>query len=105
MPERTTTSRGFAVYGEFTDTYGSRVKVQESSSAEGPRVWIFASHAAPRLRRDFRERLAAAGLTTDEQLAELAAFLEPSPHLDVEQAKRMVTALSEFIAENEGEAR
>lgn len=35
------TERGFNVYDEFTDTYGVVARVQESSSAEEPRVWIF----------------------------------------------------------------
>jgi hypothetical protein len=39
---RNTTERGFAIYDEFTDTYGSRIRVQESSSAEESRCWIFA---------------------------------------------------------------
>ncbi len=30
------TPRGFAVYTMFEDTYGNNVRVQESSSAEGP---------------------------------------------------------------------
>ena len=103
MTERSTTSRGFAVYDEFTDTYGSEIRVQQSSSAESPRVWIFTSHASPRghLSRDVAARIAAAGFGTDLHLAELGAMLEPSPHLDVEGARRMVTALNQFIAEHE----
>lgn len=101
MPDRSATPRGFAVYDEFTDTYGARIRVQKSSSAEGPRVWIFAGHPEVKLRSDYRERLARAGFTTPAQLAELAAMLEPSPHLNVEQAKRTVAALNEFIAEHD----
>lgn len=101
MPERSTTPRGFAVYDEFTDSYGARICVQQSSSAEEPRVWIFTEHETSRLPDRFRGRLAAAGFTTPEQLAELAAFLQPSPHLDVEQAKRVIAALGEFVREHE----
>lgn len=33
--------RGFHSYGEpFRDTYGAELEVYESSSAEGPRVWL-----------------------------------------------------------------
>lgn len=103
MPDRSATPRGFTVYDEFTDTYGSEIKVQQSSSAKSARVWIFANHPSVRdhLPPDMAERLAGAGFRTDLHLAELAAMLEPSPHLDVEGAKRVVAALNEFIAEHE----
>lgn len=35
------TQRGFNVYEEFQDTYYNQVRIQESSGAEEPRVWIF----------------------------------------------------------------
>jgi hypothetical protein len=95
MADRSVTSRGFTVYAEFTDSYGSRIRVQESSSAEGPRVWVFADHAEPpALPEKFARRLH--GVDLDE----LAAFLEPSPHLDVEQARRLRDALDAFITEH-----
>jgi hypothetical protein len=89
-----TTERGFAVYDEFTDTYGSKVRVQESSSAEGPRVWIFARHEKPdpTLNDVIRQQLG-------RDPADLAVMLTPSPHLDLEQAKRLRNALDAFIAE------
>lgn len=65
------TQRGFTVYDEFTDTHGNRIRVQESSSASGVRCWIFAS-----------------GKSASEN---------PSPHLDIEQAKRLRDALDAFI--------
>lgn len=37
-----TTSRGFAIYAEFEDSHGRQIRVQESSAAGEPRVWIFA---------------------------------------------------------------
>lgn len=104
MTGRQYTERGFAVYAEFLDTYRSLVKVQQSSSAHGPRVWIFATFTEIQLKPEVSERLAAAGFRTPQQLAELAAFLEPSPHLDVDQAKAVRDALDEFIRENEAAA-
>lgn len=101
MPDRTTTERGFDVYDEFTDLYGSKIRVQASSLATDDAVWIFAEHETPKLQPRMRERLEAAGFTRPVDLAELAAMLEPSPHLNVEQAKRVVAALSIFIAEHE----
>lgn len=75
MPDRTVTPRGFTIYDQFTDTYGSDIRVQESSSAEEARVWIFATAAQ-----------SGAGA---------------SPHLNVEQAGRVRDALDAFIRENE----
>lgn len=99
-PGRPVTPRGSGIYAELTDSYGGRIRVQESSNAEIDAVWIFASHARPKLSPEWRARLAAAGFTTDEQLGELAAFLTPSPHLDVEQARQVRDALGEFIREH-----
>jgi len=91
VPERSTTSRGFSVYGALTDINGSRVRVQQSSSATQDAVWIFAEHPEGyEIPARFRDRLAASGFTRPVDLAELAAMLEPSPHLDV------------FIREHEG---
>ena len=74
-PDRSTTERGFVIYDEFTDTYGSKVRVQESSAATEPRCWIFASSDHGRDGA--------------------------SPHLNVEQAKRVRDALGAFICEHE----
>ena len=65
-----TTGRGFAVYAEVTDTHGNDVRVQHSSSAEDPRVWIMCGHDV-------------AG---------------PAPHLDLAQARLIRAGLDEFIA-------
>ena len=75
MTEHSTTGRGFAVYDEFTDTYGSTVIVQESSSPEGARVWIFCRHGG------FPQKAS-------------------EPHLNVEQARRVRDALDAFISEH-----
>lgn len=99
-PNRSTTRRGYVIYDEFTDTHGSRVRLQGSPGAEGPRVWVFAEHLDDELPEKWRSRLAAAGFRTQIDLVELAAMLEPSPHLDVEQAKRLRDALDAFIKEN-----
>ena len=71
-PARSVTGRGFTIYDEFTDTYGNRVRVQQSSSAMSPRVWIF---------------------TEDDSDA------TTSPHLDITQAERVRDALDAFITE------
>lgn len=75
-PNRTTTSRGFAIYDEFVDLYGHKVRVQKSSYAAEPAVWIFAEEGP--------------------------CEVDPaSPHLTVEQAKRVRDALDAFISEEE----
>lgn len=100
---RSVTDRGFVTYDEFTDTYGTDICVRQSSTAAGPRVWIFASHdPAKHLTPQDRARLW--GLDT-LGMDELAAKLTPSPHLDVEQAKRVRDALDEFIKDHGGDQR
>jgi hypothetical protein len=78
-----TTERGFAIYVEFVDTYGSNVRVQESSAASEPKVWIFC---------DRSRGYASDDLGGDRQAA--------TPHLSVEQARCVRDALDEFIKGN-----
>lgn len=72
-----TTHRGFKVYHTLTDTYGSEVRVQESSIVGRPCCWVFAS---------------------SEHIN------EPSPHLNVAQARELIQALEAFIADAEDPA-
>ena len=73
---RSTTERGFTIYDQFTDTYGSEVRIQESSAVSGPRCWIFTSAAE------------------DGDTVTVAA------HLNVTQAERVRDALDAFIGEH-----
>ena len=68
------TQRGFGIYGELTDLYGSTIRIQESSLATDNAVWIFATNPDN---------------------------ADPSPHLSVEQAREVVKALEEFINDYE----
>ena len=70
-PQRKFTERGFEDFCEFVDTNGSRIVVRQSSSAEADAVWIFASDN-PHMD-------------------------DPSPHLNVEQAKIVAAALMAFV--------
>ena len=72
-PNRSATERGFTIYDEFPDTYRNDVRVQQSSAATGPRVWIFCNEGG-----------------SEEST---------SPHLDVAQAERVRDALDAFITE------
>jgi hypothetical protein len=67
------TERGFAIYARLTDTNGYEVRVQESSSAEERKVWIFCGPIA-------------AG---------------PTPHLNEDQARQVRDALTAFLSPNE----
>ena len=69
MPE--TTERGFRVYTTFHDSNGHRTRVQQSSAATEPKVWIFCDSPVE---------------------------MHP-PHLTVEHAKMVRAALDRFIAE------
>ena len=74
-PDRTVTERGFTIYDQFTDTYGNRIRVQQSSAASGPHCWIF-------------------GSATDE-----GDTVTVGSHLDVSRAERIRDALDAFITE------
>jgi hypothetical protein len=73
------TNRGFLIYGKLVDIYDQTVSVVESSSAEGPRVWVFCKD------KDGREAI--------EHLGQLQAR---SPHLTPAQARRVAKALLRF---------
>lgn len=80
------TPRGFAIYDEFEDDHGTRVTVQESSSADVDGVWVFVldgDHAKPDV---------ASGGT-----------IYPALHLDPEQASRLRDALDAHLARIEQE--
>lgn len=70
-----TNARGFYIYDEFKDSYQADVRVVESSSALGPRVWIFCEGLNP-----------TSGDREDR-----------SPHLNKEQATRLMEALQTWI--------
>ncbi|AJA41471.1 hypothetical protein AXJ14_gp152 [Geobacillus virus E3] len=73
MPEGYT-SRGFAIYKSFTDTYGNEIRIQESSSATNDCVWIICKNEKGN---------------------------DSSPHLNIEQAKLLIEGLQEFIDQYE----
>lgn len=76
------TPRGFAVYTEFVDTYGNRVRVQKSSSAGVRRCWIFTNY--PDGAKFKPHAPSPGGITT------------PEPHLSPAQARRVAKALLRF---------
>lgn len=46
---RKMTARGFDIYAEFIDRYGTAVRIQQSSLATEPAVWIFSEGGDPHL--------------------------------------------------------
>lgn len=76
--------RGFMLYTAFRDSYGSEVRVQESSASGDPHVWIFCHND----RHGHADPLSAVlgGGSRDF-----------TPHLNVAQARRLVRALNAFI--------
>lgn len=70
------TDRGWVIFGEITDRYGSTIRVQESSIAFEPAVWIFAENPT------FKDS-------------------EPHPHLTPDNAKELIAILQKFIDASE----
>jgi len=53
----TRTDRGFTIYDQFDDRYGHSVRIQESSLATEPCVWIFPLGGAAHLTLDQAKRV------------------------------------------------
>lgn len=68
------TDRGFTIYGEMRDAWGSRIRVQESSIVGRPHAYV---------------------------LADNSEMPHPSPHLTVDQAKELIALLQRFIEDAE----
>ena len=75
------TNRGFNIYSEFTDLYNTRIRIQESSLATQPAVWIFTENEE------------------DGEIKDGKPF-KMDAHLSIAQAKRVVKALQAFIEKN-----
>ena len=72
MPIINIAQRQLRTFVEFEDTYGSKIRVQASSSAEGPHCWVFVDHPTGK---------------------------EPgsAAHLSPEQAQKLILGLQEFV--------
>ena len=74
---RVFTERGFEDFIEFRDSYNSKIVIRESSAVGEPHVWIFCK--------------------------DNPNIPEPSPYLNVEQAKKVIDGLLAFIDRTESE--
>ncbi len=72
--------RNLGRYAEFKDSYGADVKVSQSSSAEGPHVWLFIKGGGAN--------------RPDHHLTEKG---EAATHLSLAQAALVRDALSEWL--------
>ncbi len=76
------TSRGFGIYGEYKDSRGNVVRIQESSAVGGPYCWIFVTN------KDGNEIVPCVGAPNGMAAA--------SPHLSRVEARRVAMALLKF---------
>lgn len=72
------TQRGFSIFGEYKDSRGNTVRIQESSCAARA-VWIFVHNAEDK-----------------EVIEHLGKHMAVSPHLSPAQARRVAKALLKF---------
>jgi len=79
---RRCTSRGFRIYSDGKDSYGNRVRIQQSSAACMDAVWIFCD-----------------GEDDGKMLPGDTKPFKSAPHLTVAQARRVIRALERFIEE------
>lgn len=73
------TPRGFEIFGEYKDSRGNVVRLQESSACGGPYVWIFVHNK-----------------DGNEVFEHLGTHHAVAPHLTRAQARRIGNALLRF---------
>jgi hypothetical protein len=82
--EKEYTNRGFRVFGHIPYRHGGAVRVQESSLAfEGPHVWLF--------------------IEGDKCKEHMGEHMMPTPQMNLEQVKQLISALQDFVNEAESE--
>lgn len=107
------TSRGFERYARFKDSYGAEIGVYESSAVSSS-VWVSIDGGQiqavmPNTRANLRlyEYCGSPVARRPTQVEGRPAF-KPIPqqghaHLNVDQAKKLVAALQEWISKQEGQ--
>ena len=89
------TSRGFAVFTQFTDTRGADVRVQASSEAGVRRCWVFVNGGSTLGAK--QKALAADCAARHYQMPGSEIISDhTSAHLTPAQARRMAKALLRF---------
>jgi hypothetical protein len=70
-------ARGFKEFGQVTCSYGSTIRVKESSAAMSPRVWLFVDEDP--------------SIMTKPELGKVAA------HLTFQQVRKLIRALEDSL--------
>jgi hypothetical protein len=81
-----TNDRGFLGYGEFEDTHGHKVRLVESSADPLVCAHLFVGDGGCVKNAEYED-----GRKFDR------AFLQPSPHLNVRQAMKLIAMLTKFV--------
>lgn len=111
--ETKTTARGFVIYDEWQDSHGHTIRVQESSAAGGG-VWIFTEDAEH--GHTVNHWRAGGGWERAPRVGEGDPPPKPgdplrppsegwssiSPHLSVDDCRRLIAALTAHIERAEG---
>lgn len=85
--------RGLKTYTRFRDSYGYEVRVQDSSAASEPHCWIFMEPSDPTVLVYGKGHIPAKEVFLDRE------FSAPSPHLNREQAKKLIEGLQLWLKE------
>ena len=108
--ERSCTNRGF-VLGEFTDLYGTKCSIQESSLADEPAIWLGVSKADVKVMSVDANNLPLPRIVPEEGSGETygwSDYILPDEvnvfsrmHLSIDMAKELVNELQHFIKTGE----
>jgi hypothetical protein len=96
--EKETTSRGFGLR-RFTDLYGSKCSLQESSLATERAIWLGVADADPKV---MASEAASIGVQTDETTGwvrypiPFQVLLHTRMHLNQEQVRELLPILQHF---------
>jgi hypothetical protein len=93
MKDSVLTDRGFQ-YTEFTDSYGNKCSVQESSSAMEPKVWVGVNDA------NLQELIPGRGWTP-VKMPDNEWVASTRMHLTLPQTKELIDILQSWVKENE----
>jgi hypothetical protein len=100
--------RGF-VYAEFKDTCGAKCSIQESSSAESPKIWLGVDDPEPKI---LAVDAAVQGLPTHGETTGWVphkipgwVLLTTRMHLDRTGAKALIAVLEKFVKQGSLEKR
>lgn len=90
----TVTSRGFGRYANLIDSYGAKVRVQQSSAASDDYVWIFIDGG--NANRDY-DAEKAANQGQDEYDPDRYVYTGAATHLCLNDAKAIRDSLTNWI--------